>query len=247
VRLKQQYVCPKDEEVVSRKDAAKGYEFQKGRYVTFTSDELKALDKAATHGIEVREFVPPASVDPVYFERTDYLGPGKGGDKAFALFTRSLQEMDLVAIAEYAARGKGYLVLLRPSDGRLAMHQLLHADEVRPVEDVPKPAAATSAAEMKMAKQLIGQMTAEHFDAARYSDEVRQHVRELIQKKVAGADIVEEAPAEVARGKVVDLMEALKASLAQKDDKRPARHTPRGSRAARTKPGRSHPPLRRAG
>jgi DNA end-binding protein Ku len=213
VRLKQQYVCPKDDEVVGRGDADKGYEFEKGRYVTFTNEELKALDQAATHGIEVREFVPPGSVDPVHFERTDYLGPGKGGDKAFALFTRSLEEMDLVAIAEYAARGKAYLVLLRPNQGRLAMHQLLHADEVRPIEEIAKPHASPSAGELKMARQLIEQMATQRFDASRYSDEVRARVRELIERKVEGADIVEEAPAEAPRGKVVDLMDALKASL----------------------------------
>jgi hypothetical protein len=123
--------------------------------------------------------------------------------------------MDLVAIAEYAARGKGYLVLLRPSHGRLAMHQLLHADEVRPVEEIPKPSASVDAGELTMARQLLEQMAAPRFDASRYSDEVRARVRELIQKKVEGADIVEEAPAEAPRGKVVDLMDALKASLEQ--------------------------------
>jgi DNA end-binding protein Ku len=189
----------------------RGYEFAKDRYVAFTDDELKALDQEATHGIEVQEFVPLSSVDPSFFERADYLGPGKGGDKAFALFVKTLEEMRIAAIAQYAARGKDYLVLLRPADGRIVMHQLLHADEVRPIDEVPAADADVKPAELKLARDLVSRLAGESFDPARYQDKVRQRIRDLIARKVEGGEVQTEP--EAPRAKVVDLMAALKASL----------------------------------
>ena len=129
-RLKQQYVCAKDGEIVPRDQMVKGYEFAKDRYVTFTPEELKALEEQSTQSIEVVEFVPIDKVDPVYFDRTYYVGPDKGGAKAYALLSKVMQETGRVALARYAARGKQYLVMLRPVDGGIAMQQLYYADEV---------------------------------------------------------------------------------------------------------------------
>jgi DNA end-binding protein Ku len=214
-RLKQQYVCEKDGEVVPRSEMVKGYEFAKGRYVTFTNEELKALDQKATNGIEIAEFVPDGSVDPVYFERSYYLGPDKNGAKPFALLGRAMKETGLLAIAKYAARGKDYLVLLRPAEERLEMIQLYNEDEVRPASEVPVETRSTAPAEVKLATRLIESIAAEEFDPGKYGDEVRRRIQKLIQAKVEGKDITALEP-QKRKAEVVDLMEALKASLARK-------------------------------
>jgi DNA end-binding protein Ku len=214
-RLKQQYVCEKDGDVVPRSEMVKGYEFAKGRYATFTNEELKALDQKATNGIEIAEFVPEGSVDPVYFERAYYLGPDKNGAKAFSLLGRAMNETRLLAVAKYAARGKDYLVLLRPADERLEMIQLYNEDEVRPASEVPVETRASSPAEVKLATRLIESIASEEFDPGKYGDEVRRRIQKLIQAKVEGKDITAPEP-QKRKAQVVDLMEALQASLARK-------------------------------
>lgn len=220
-RLKQQYVCAKDGEIVPRDQMVKGYEFSKDRYVTFTAEELKALEEQSTQSIEVVEFVPIAKVDPVYFDRTYYVGPDKGGAKAYALLSKVMQETGRVALARYAARGKMYLVLLRPLDGGIAMQQLYYADEVRSFADVPVETADVSAKELDLAKLLVDQRATDAFQPETYEDDVKKRVLGLIQKKVEGQDI-SIAPPETGGGQIIDLMEALKASLAKKPEAAPA-------------------------
>jgi DNA end-binding protein Ku len=241
-RLKQQYVCPADGEVVPRSEMVKGYEYSKGRYVVFSDEELKALDQQVTQGIEITEFLPRTAVDPIYYERSYYLGPDKGGDKAFALLCAAMEEMELAALARYAARGKDYLVLLRPYEDRMAMHQLYHSDEIRPVADVPAARREVGAAELRLARQLMEQIRAEDFRPEKYEDEVRGRVKKLIQQKVRGKDITEARPAAAREGKVVDLMEALKASLDRKGARRApkaARRSKNGASAVRKEPAAS--------
>jgi DNA end-binding protein Ku len=233
-RLKQQYLCTKDEEVVPRSEMIKGYEYTRDRYVTFTDEELKAVDQQATQGIEIAEFVPAESLDPVYFERPYYLGPGKGGEKAYALLVKSMEDRGVYAIARRAARGKDYLVALRPDEGRLVMEQLYHSDEVRPLSEIPVERPAIRDAEMRLAAQLIEQITSERFQPERYEDEVRKRIEKLIAKKIEGEDIVA-TPEERPRAQVVDLMEALKASLAQGKGGRATKASGgRGERVQRT-------------
>jgi DNA end-binding protein Ku len=211
-RLRQQYLCIKEGIPVERDDIVKGYEFAKGQYVQFTPEEIKKLEEIGTHSIDIAEFVPLASVDPMYFDRTYYLAPDERGAKAYSLFTRALRDSELVAIGTWAARGKQYLVSLRPAGDVLVMQQLLFADEVRPpgeIEVVPTPIREN---ELKLARQLIDQQTSEAFDPTAYRDEVKARVRAEIEKKVAGEEIVVAEP-ERAEGKVIDLMEALRASL----------------------------------
>lgn len=212
-RLKQQYICPADKEIVSREETVKGYEFAKDRYVTFTSEELKALEEAASPAIEIREFVPAGRVDPVFFDRAYYLGPDKGADKAYRLLTRVMQETDRAALARYAARGKQYLVMLRPMNGALVMQQLHYADEVRPISEVPVAEIEVKESELKLARQLVEQIASDEFRPEAYEDEVRKRIQEQIQKKVEGEEI-SAAPAETGKAQIIDLMEALKASLA---------------------------------
>jgi len=213
-RLKQQYICPRDGEIVSRDEMIKGYEFAKDQYVTFTPEELKALEEKATQSIDIDSFVPLSAIDPIYFERPYYLGPEKGGDKAYLLLAEAMRETGRAALARYAARGKQYLVMLRPSsDGRaLILQELLYADEVRAMSEVPLPDGEVREAELKLAKQLIDQIATETFEPSKYHDEVRERSQADIDRKVQGHDISESAPApEPAR--IIDLMAALKASL----------------------------------
>ena len=213
-RLKQQYICPRDGEIVSRDEMIKGYEFAKDQYVTFTPEELKALEEKATQSIDIDSFVPLSAIDPIYFERPYYLGPEKGGDKAYLLLAEAMRETGRAALARYAARGKQYLVMLRPSpDGRaLILQELLYADEVRSLSEVPLPDGQAREAEVKLAKQLIDQIATETFEPSKYRDEVRERIQADIDRKVQGHDISESAPApEPAR--IIDLMAALKASL----------------------------------
>ena len=217
-RLKQQYTCPTDNEVVTRDEMVKGYEFTKGRYVTFTEAELKALQEKATQTIDIVEFVPLDKIDPVYFEKSYYLGPDKGGAKPYHLLAAALEETGLAALAQYAARGKGYLVMLRPVNKRLVMQQLFYADEIRPFSEVPVDDAPVKEQELGLAVQLIQQGAAKVFKPEAYHDEVRQRELALIQRKVEGEEI-SVSPAETGGGQIIDLMEALKASLAAKDKK----------------------------
>jgi DNA end-binding protein Ku len=215
-RLKQQYYCPKDDEVVSRDDMIKGYEFAKDRYVTFNPDELKALEEEATQTVEIQEFVPIAKIDPIYFDRPYYLGPDKGGDKAYRLLAQAMEQTGRAALGRYAARGKQYLVMLRPVGDALVMQQLHYVDEIRPRSEVPVGEGRVKDAELKLAVQLVEQISTDEFRPEGYHDEVRQRQRELIEKKVAGEDI-SVAPAETQQGaQIIDLMEALKASLSSR-------------------------------
>lgn len=212
-RLKQQYVCPTDNQIVGREEMVKGYEYAKGQYVLFSDEELKALTPEATNAIEIAEFVPADQVDPVYFEKSTYLGPDKGGDRPYRLLSEAMRKTGRAALARYAARGKDYLVLLRPYADGLIMQQLRYADEIRSFTEVPAAPAEIKEPELRLAMQLIDQIATDEFHPESYEDNVRKRTRELIEKKVQGQEI-QAAPPEAPRAQIVDLMEALKASLA---------------------------------
>ena len=221
-RLKQQYICPKDNnEVVTRDDTVKGYEFAKDQYVILTTEELKALEEKATSTIDITEFVPLAEVDRGYLEKVYYLGPDKGGDRAYRLLAEALKTSGKAALGQYAARGQQHLVLLRPLDGRLVMEQLYYADELRPPTEVPVPEGDVKDAELKLAMMLIDQTASETFEPAKYKDTVRERVLETIQKKVEGQDITSDVAVPGGGDKIIDLMEALKASLSKKEKPAP--------------------------
>ncbi|HEX7337603.1 MAG TPA: Ku protein [Gemmatimonadales bacterium] len=212
-RLKQQYICPKEGNVVEKDEIAKGYEFAKGQYVTFTPEEIKALDEKATNSIEIVEFVPLSAVDRIYVEKVYYLGPDKGGDRAYRLLGEALKTTGRAALGQYSARGKQNLVLLRPLDGVLVMEQLHYAAELRPASEVPHPETPVKDAELALARQLIEQASTDEFRPENYHDTVRERVLEAIQGKVEGQEITAEAaPPET---KIIDLMDALKASIAK--------------------------------
>jgi DNA end-binding protein Ku len=221
-RLKQQYICTQCNEIVDREHTAKGYEHAKGQYVVFSNEELKALDAVATGAIAIEEFVPATAVDPVWVDKSYYLGPDKGGERAYRLLHDAMLDTGLVGVASYSARGKQYIVALRPFQSGLIMHQLRYAEEVKPWAEVPMPDLPDlKPAELGLAKQIIQQIAHETFDPQQYKDEVQARMRELIAKKVEGQEITvaPEAPS----GRVIDLMEALKASLGMtKEERKPA-------------------------
>jgi DNA end-binding protein Ku len=214
-RLKQQYICPKDEEIVERDQMIKGYEFAKGQYVTFTAEELKTLEEQASEAIEITEFVPDEAVSSLYYDKAYYLGPDKGGAKAYSLLAEAMRKTGKVALAKYSARGKQYLVMVHVQGRGLIMQQLRYADEVKPMSEVPLDETPVSDRELDLAMKLIEQIASDDFQPEKYEDEVRKRTLDLIEKKVAGQDIVA-APVEAPQAKVIDLMEALKASLAGK-------------------------------
>jgi len=230
-RLKQQYICTKDEEIVPRDQMVKGYEFAKDQYVTFTEAELKAMAEESTRAIEITEFVPLQKVDPIYFESAYYLGPDKGGERAYTLLAAAMRQTGRSALAKWAARGKMYLVMLRPVEKGLVMQVLLYADEVRPFAEVPIGDTQVKDAELKLAIQLIDQITAEEFHPENYEDEVRKRYNAAIQEKVQGREITAMAPEEP-KAQIIDLMEALKASL--------------GNRPSRTEPEAARKPAKRS-
>ncbi len=224
-RLKQQYIRASDGTVVEPDDKVQGYEFQKGQYVIFTKDELKAMNVEATNAIEITEFVPLADVDRIYIDKVYYMGPDKGAARSYHLLRAALADTGRAALAKYAARGKSYLVLLRPMGEGLVMEQLKHQDELRSFTEVPLDESKVDETELELAKQIIAQRTNDKFEPDHYRDEVRDRVLELIEQKVQGKEISvppEERPA----AKIIDLMEALKASVGGSADakgRKPAR------------------------
>jgi DNA end-binding protein Ku len=214
-RLKQQYICSKEGTVVEKDEVGKGYEFSKGQYVLFSSDEIKALDEKATNSIDIAEFVPLATVDRIYLDKVYYLGPDKGGDRAYRLLAAALEDTGRAALGQYSARGKQHLVLVRPMGDVLVMEQLHYHADIRSAADVPRPDTPVKDGELALARLLIQQTAVEEFRPEAYRDQVRERVLEAIQRKVEGQDITTE-PSEAPETKIIDLMDALKASLAKR-------------------------------
>jgi DNA end-binding protein Ku len=215
-RIRQQTFCPKCNKTVERAELVRGYEFAKDQYAQVKDDELKALEGEASKIIDIAEFVPLDQVDPIYFEKTYYLGPDKGGEKAYRLLGDAMEKAGQVALAKYVMRGKESLVLIRAAQGGLMLHTMYFADEVRNFDEVDKgQSAKIKEGELDLALQLINGLATQTFSPDRYADEYRQRVLEMINQKVEGQEVtISEAPAP--RAQVIDLMEALKESLARR-------------------------------
>ncbi len=214
-RVKQQYVSSSSGEVVARDELVQGYEFSKGQFVLFSKEEMKAMNVEATNAIEITEFLPVRSVERIYIEKVYYLGPDKGAARSYHLLKAALRDTERAALAKYAARGKSYLVLLRPMGDGLVMEQLKHADELRDFDAVPLDTVDVDKSELALAIQIIEQRVNENFQPEIYEDEVRSRIMSLIEQKVEGQEIAV-PPTEQPEAKIVDLMEALQASVAAK-------------------------------
>src|SRR5215831_10121296 len=227
-RIKQQTFCPFDNETVERSALVKGYEFAKDQYVRFTDEELKSLEGEASKVIDIAEFLPLSTVDPIYFEKTYYLGPDKGGEKAYRLLADAMTKTDRVALAKFVMRGKESLVLIRPAQHGLMLHTMYFADEVRDFGEVDKgESAKVRDGEIDLATRLIDELSHDEFKPEHYQDDYRLRVLDVINSKVEGKEVTAVGP-EVQRAQVIDLMEALKESLA----KRAGSAAPEGPAAA---------------
>ncbi|NOU30337.1 MAG: Ku protein [Polyangiaceae bacterium] len=216
-RMKQQYLCPTDNEVVERTEMVKGYEFSRDRYVTFTDDEIKKLESVRSGDLELVEFVPASSVDEVYLEKSYYLGPDKGGERAYRLLSESLDRSEKLAVGRYFTRGKEQLVLVRPYQGGLLLHELFYSSEVRAFSDVDTGGAFEfKPIEMELADKLIEQLSSTDFKADKYKDTYGDRVRAAVDQKIAGEEI-SQAP-EAPKAQIIDLLEALKRSLETAND-----------------------------
>ena len=213
-RVKQQYIAVNDGKLVDRSEMVKGYEFAKDQYVMFSPAEIKALEESTSTTIDISQFVPLESVDPLYYDGTYYLAPDKGGAKPYTLLATALRKAGQCAIGRWISRGKEHIVVIRPIEDGLAMHQLHFKAEVRDVKELGVEAAKVSDAELKLAQQLIDQLGAKRFDPAEYVDEFKERVEAAIQKKVEGKEVsLSDAPSSSHGSNVIDLMEALRASL----------------------------------
>ena len=217
-RVKQQLINPRTGDVVARKETIKGYEFGKGQYITFSDEEIKELQQKASPAIEITEFVPLDQVEPIYFEKSYYLGPEKGGERAYRLLSEAMRTTGRSALAKHAARGKQYLVMLRPYAHGLLMQQLKYEDELKSFDEVPLgEETELKPGELELAVQLIEQIAADDFRPDQYTDEVRKRLWEAIQHKIEGREVAEDE-SEAPQAQIIDLMEALKASLSKNGD-----------------------------
>jgi DNA end-binding protein Ku len=231
-RVKQQLISSRTGEVVPREEIVKGYEFAKDQYVLFEPEELKALEAAATHAIDIVEFLHAEEIERRYLDKVYYLGTDKGGARAYKLLAQVLADTGRVALGKYAARGKQYLVMVRPLANGLVMEQLHYPDELRAFAEVPIEDAVVKPAELKLATQLVEQAASDTFRPEQYKDEVRERMMALIQRKIEGEDITL-APTAEPEHKIIDIMAALKASLAAGNMRKPAQ--PAEKKAAKAK------------
>ena len=236
-RLKQQYIRASDSQVVEREDRVQGYEFAKGQYVTFSADEIKAMHVESTNAIDIAEFIPIDQVERLYIERVYYLGPDKGAARSYHLLKEALRETQRAALAKYAARGKSHLVLVRPfatdQSSGLIMEQLKHQDELRSFDEVPLEFTEVKPDELELALTIIDQRVNQKFEPERYEDEVRAIMMDRIQRKIDGQEI-SVPPEEAAEAKIIDLMEALKASVGGSGKRKPAKRVAKRAASAET-------------
>jgi DNA end-binding protein Ku len=214
-RVKQQYVSEADPRaVLPRSEMVKGYEFEKDRFVIFKPEELKAMEEGGSHLIDIVSFIPEKAVDPIYFDKAYFLAPDKRGGKPYNLLRAAMQQSGRCALAKWAWKSKQYVVQVRAQDDGLVLQQLLYAEEVRSLKDLDIEKIEPSASELKLALQLIGQISADSYEPTLFEDEEKKRILAAIDAKIAGQDIVAVShPEDVAGGEVIDLTEMLRASL----------------------------------
>lgn len=216
-RLKQQYVSEKDQKVVARTDMVKGYEFEKDHFVLFSPEELKALEESSNPIIDIVAFIPEKAVNPIYYDKAYLLAPDKRGEKPYALLVEAMRKSGRCALAKWAWKSKQYVVQVRPTEEGLVLQQFFYADEVRSLKDLNIEKVTVSPAELQLALQLIDQISEEDYDPTKYEDEEKKRVLTAIEEKINGKQIIAVAHnEEPTSGQVIDLMEALKASLGKK-------------------------------
>jgi DNA end-binding protein Ku len=231
-RVRNQQYCPVCNVIVEREDLVRGFQYARDQYVPITQDELESLEAEANRSIDLKEFIPLASVDPVYFENTHYLGADKGGEKPYRLLADAMAKSGRVAVAELVSRGKEQLVLIRPYKKGLVLHTMYHAEEVRDFKQVPKgEKVKISEKEVELGVGLIDRLSSKEFDPENFKDEYRIRVLAMLDEKSKGKEITIPAPAPQRNAKVVDIMEALKRSM----ERIPAKKKPTAAPAKKKK------------
>jgi DNA end-binding protein Ku len=235
-RLRQQYVCIKEDVVVDRAEMVKGYEVADDQYVLFTPDELKALEEKGTHSVDIVAFIPNQAIDPIFYDKAYYLAPDKRGGRPYALLMQGMEKTGRCALARWAWRGKSYTVQVRTSaEGGLVLQQLLYADEVRSIKDLDIEEATIKGPELELAVQLIKQIAKDSYDPNEYKDDAKVRIEAAIEEKIAGHKISVSEEPQHKGAKVIDLMEALRSSLAAApSDGSKARKTAKRAVAAET-------------
>jgi len=240
-RVRQQYVSEKTQQVVPRSEMVKGYEVEKDKFVLFSADELKGLEAESHHAIDIVSFIPEKAVDPIYYDKAYLLAPDKRGAKPYALLMEAMRKSGRCALAKWAWRARQYVVQVRVADGGLVLQQLLYADEVRSPKELDIEKVPVSGGELQLALKLIDQIAAEGYDPAEYEDEEKQRILAAIDDKVSGKHVIASAHDEAPQGaRVIDLMDALKASLGKTPTKKAsvASVTPMHEAKARKPPRR---------
>ena len=232
-RIQQKIYCPVDDAIIDRSELIRGYEVEKGVYVTFTDEELDKLEAHEDHVVEITEFLPLVQVDAVYFENAYHLGCAPESARAYRLLTEAMAASQRVALAHFTMRNKEHLVLIRPYEGGLMMHTMFYADEIVAAADVDRGQnAKINDRELELAKRLIDDLTQKKFEPEKYHDTYRERVIEAAQHKVAGEEAISAAAPEQPRGKVIDLMSALKASLEKRGQPKEAAEEEQSQAAA---------------
>ena len=222
-RVRQQYVSERSGQVVARDRLVNGYEFEKDRYVLFDPGELKALEDAESTSIEIVAFIPFDAVDPLYYEKAYLLAPDERGAKPYRLLHDAMRQAGRSALAKWTWKARQHVVQLRPADGGLVLQQLFFANEVRKPGELEIEPASVSAAELKLALELVEQYAQPSYDPGAFADEEKARVREAIERKIAGEQIVAAGhePGAPAGAQIIDLMQALRASLGPRRAGRP--------------------------
>jgi DNA end-binding protein Ku len=212
-RVNRKWWCPHHEKIVSSDELIRGYAITKNKYVTFTDEEIEALETGDNKALEITEFVDLAEIDPVFFEKSYFLGPAPGGGKTYRLLAQAMKKQHKVAVANWISNGKQHLVTLRPYENGLVLHTMFYADEVRDFDAIDIEEGAVREKEVSLAEMLIDELTEKKFDPLQFNDDYRKKLLERIRAKSHGKTIVAEEPEEEEGGEVIDIMEALRRSL----------------------------------
>jgi DNA end-binding protein Ku len=224
-RIKMPLFCPVCNRMVERSEIVKGYEYEKDQYVLFDEKELDKIEPESARSMEILEFVKLDEIDPLYYDASYYITPEDEGRKAYQLLLDAMEETGYAAIAKITMHQREHIVVIRPRDNGMTMHTMFYTNEIRAVAEYGKrtPAAEPKEAEKKLASQLIESLAAK-FEPEKYKDQYQESMKALIAAKQAGQEIAEAPHAKMAP--VIDLMEALKKSIAEKEKPAAAKKPP---------------------
>jgi len=212
-RIKQVTFCQAEDKPVPRSDLVKGYEYEKDHYVVIDDEDIKKVAPKTAKVMEILEFVKGDQVDPIYLESSYYVAPDEGGEKPYALLFQALRESNFYALAKVAMHNREHIIVLRPGSKGILSHTMYFQDEIRQVEEFRTDTSLVKDKELEMAKMLISSLEAD-FEPAKYHDAYRENLQQMIEAKIEGKKVVATPVAQVAP--VIDIMEALKRSLAEK-------------------------------